>query len=461
MIKHIMATALLWLAVADAFPLYARQQQENTLGNLWAKVEENYVGIRAKTASVDAAKLNERAVKRNMLPQVKAQAQNTYGTYEGSAGAFFPQAGFFNVSGSAVTLDGSSTAANTFGSAIAEWEVFSFGKLRKQNEAAKALYNKSVSEKDAYLLDLKKILSERYIILLYNDAKLDWTEKNAERLNDIRKITSGLSASGLQPAADSLLASSSYVQAMGEYDKWSGLKNASFIKLMELHGDGAIDYTISAGRFGNPSSMDLDSESILSPSHPILNALDEQSNYYMRSGQAQKRASLPSIDILGGYAHGGTGIDPNGTVSGAWKDGFGNTTNNFLAGIGITWDITGLLTNRLKGEQLFKEAEGTKLFQTQYEQAMQADLSASRTKIVQQYEQLQKTRLAVRQSQDAYEMYLARYRSGLIALSELLQIRTLLEQAENAHIDASRDYWILHAHMAELTADFDFLFSNL
>lgn len=461
MIKHIWATALVWFAVVATFPLYAQQQQENTLSSLWLKVEGNYVGISAKTASVDAAKLNERAVKSNMLPQVKAQAQNTYGTYEGSAGAFFPQAGFFNVSGSTAGLQGSSTAVNTFGSATVEWEVFSFGKLHKQNEAAGALYDKSVSEKEAYLLNLKRLLSERYIVLLYNDAKLHWTEKNAERLNDIRKITSGLSASGLRPAADSLLASSSYVQARGEYDKWSGFKNASLIKLLELYGGETVDYTTSAERFRNPSAMNINRESTVNPSHPILNVLDKQSDYYTWSGQAQKRSALPSIRILGGYAHRGTGISPNGTVSGAWKDGFNNTTNNFLAGIGITWNITNLHTNRLKGEQLFKEAKSTKLLQTQYEQAMQADLSASQEKIIQQYEQLLKTKLAVKQSQDAYEMYLARYKSGLIALNELLQIRTLLEQAENVHIEASRDYWLLLAYEAELTANFDFLFNNL
>src|SRR5690606_9349294 len=125
------------------------------------------------------------------------------------------------------------------------------------------------------------------------------------------------------------------------------------------------------------------------------------------------------------------------------------------------WNITSLHTNRLKGEQLFKEAESTKLLQAQYEQTMQADLSASKTKIVQQYEQLQKTRLAVQQSQDAYNMYLARYKSGLITLSELLQIRNLLEQAENTHTEAARDYWLLLAYEAELTADFDFLLNNL
>lgn len=460
MIKHIVVTTVMWLAIVATFPLYAQQQRENTLGSLWSKVEENYPGVGAKISAIDAAKLNERAVKGNMLPQISAQAQNTYGTYEGSAGGFFPQPGFFNVSGS-VPLDGSSTAANTFGSAIVEWELFSFGKLRKQNEAAGALYNKSVSEKDAYLLNLKKILSERYIILLYNDAKLKWTEKNVGRLDDIRKITSGLSASGLRPAADSLLASSSYVQAMGEHDKWNGYKNASLIKLLELYGDDSVNYIASADRFGNPTEKNLNGVNTFNPSHPILDALDKQSEYYTLSGQAQKRASLPSVNLLGGYAYRGTGIGPDGTVSGAWKDGFNNTANNFLAGIGITWNITSVHTNRMKGEQLFKEAESTKLLYSQYEQAMQADLSASQSRIAQQYEQLQKTNLAVKQSQDAYGMYLARYKSGLIALPELLQIRTLLEQAENVHIEASRDYWMLLAYEAELTADFDFLFNNL
>ncbi|MGJ1385845.1 TolC family protein [Sphingobacterium spiritivorum] len=461
MIKHIMATALFWSAVVAMFPIHAQQQKEHTLGSLWSEVEENYPGVSVRISAIAAAKFNQRAVKGNMLPQINAQAQNTYGTYEGSAGAFFPQAGFFNVSGSAIPLGGSSVAANTFGSATIQWEVFSFGKLSKQNEAAGALYHKSVSEKDAYLLNLKKALSERYIILLYNNAKLQWVEKNAKRLNDIRKITSAMSASGLRPAADSLLASSSYVQAMGEHDKWKGFVKAAYIKLLDLYGHDTINYTASANRFENMAENRFGKSKIINVSHPVLDALDKQSEYYMLSGEAQKKSSLPSINLLGGYAYRGTGISPNGTVSGAWKDGFNNTTSNFLAGIGITWNLTSLYTNRMKGQQLFKEAESSRFLHAQYEQAMQADLSAAQAKIIQQYSQLQKTKLAVQQSKDAYHMYQARYKSGLITLSELLQIRILLEQAENAHIEASRDYWVLLAYEAELTADFDFLFNNL
>jgi outer membrane protein TolC len=459
MIKQIMVATVMWFAIAAVCPLYA-QHKEPTLGSLWHKVEESYPGVGAKMTAIDAAKFNEQAVKSGMLPQVKAQAQNSYGTYEGSVGAFFPQAGFFNVSGATDALNGNAMAANSFGSATVEWELFSFGKLRTEHKPANALFGKAVSEKDAYLLSLKKALSERYISLLYNDAKLHWTKKNAERLDDIRNITSGLSAAGLRPAADRLLASSSYIQAMGEHDKWSGLAKAAFIKLLELYGGETVDYAVSADRFVNPTEK-YPTENTVNPSHPALDAWDKQSRYYSLSSRAQTKASMPSFRLLGGYAFRGTGINPKGTASDDWNDGFNNSTSNVLVGVGITWNITSLHTNGLKSKALYKEAESTKLLHSQYEQAMQADLSASQTKILQQHEQLQKTKLAVRQAGDAYDMYLARYRSGLIALSELLQIRTLLEQAENIHIEASRDYWMLLAYEAELAADFDFLFNNL
>ncbi|RAV29966.1 TolC family protein [Sinomicrobium soli] len=438
------------------------QPEQHTLGELWPVVEKHYPGIGAKISAMDAAKFGERAVRSDRLPQVKAQAQNTYATYEGSAGAFFPQPGFFNVSGAADVPEGSSSMApNSFGSATVEWELFSFGRLHKRNEAASARYRKRVSEKEAYILHLKKVLSERYISLLYNDARLNLAVKNTERLDDIRHITSGLSAAGIRPAADSLLASSSYVQSRGEYDRWSGYRKAALIRLLELYPGDTVDYGASSRRFSDPAGNHFNGENTVDQAHPALSVLNRQSEYYALSGKAQKRASLPSLRLIGGYAYRGTGIASSGTISSKWRDGFSNTADNILVGIGITWNITGLHSNRLKGESLFKAAESTKLLRLEHEQAMQAGLSASRAEVLQQYERLQKTSLAVKQSQEAYGMYLARYKTGLIALSELLQIRSLLEQAEGNHIEASRDYWMLLAYEAELTADFDFLFNNL
>ncbi|MGO1597049.1 MAG: TolC family protein [Sphingobacterium sp.] len=459
--KNILASTVLWFAITATPSLYAQQHADRTLGSLWPKVEKDYPGVAAKMAKIDAIKFQEQAIRSRALPQVNLQAQNTYGTFLGSPGAFFPQPGFFNVSGSVPQVNGSSTAANTFASATVEWELYQFGKIRDEHQAAATRHERTVEERDAYLLELKKVLSERYIQLLYSEAKLNWTDKNVQRLDSIQTITAGLSAAGLRPAADSLLASSSLEQAKGEREKWVGSQQASCHRLQELYGDGQIDYQASSARFIDPRPLTRASREGSMRAHPALKALDKQAEYFTVSAKAARKSALPALRLLGGYAARGSGIQANGHASAAWKDGFSHGTSNFLAGIGLTWNLTRLHTAGLKSAELRKEAERTQHLHTRYMQARQAEFAASRSNVQQHYRQLEKTRLAVEQSKAAYTMYFARYKSGLIALTELLQIRTLLEQAENAHIRAARDYWLLLAIEAELAADFQFLFTNL
>ncbi|MEZ7498543.1 TolC family protein [Flavobacterium sp. Arc3] len=459
MVKPLLTVTIVWLVLGISFPLYAQKFPE-TLGTLWKNVEENYSGIKVKHSSADAAALNERAVKSNMLPQIKAQAQSTYGTYNGGGGAFFPQAGFFNVSGDA-SLYGASLSANSFVSAVVDWEVFSFGKLRKENQAARAATNKKNSEKDAYLLSLKKLLSERYITLLYNKTKLSWNEKTLERLNEIRSITSGLSKAGLKPAADSLLASSAYTQSLAANYKLEGNSSAALIKLQELSAKEAFELNSSLTQFSTPVAYLEHRNGLIENSHPILTTLKHQADVFNSKSAVEKSASLPSVHFLGGLSYKGSSINDDGYVSGKWQDGFSNNVNNFLAGVRITWNISNLLTNSYKSQGLTKEAESIENLHAQYEQTMQADLTAVQVRISQQFKQIEKTTTAVKQAGDGYKMYLSRYKSGLIGLNELLQIQQLFEVAENSHLEASREYWMLVAYEAELTSNFNFLFTNL
>lgn len=451
------ASIFLWLTLAGP-ALYA-QQKQHTLGDLWSLVEKNYPGIEAKQSAFESAKYSERAIKSNALPQAKMQMQNTYGTYEASSGGFFQQPGLFNVNG-ANGLSGSSTTASTYGSATLEFELFAFGKQQKENKAAEMLTLRSSTDKEAYLVTLKKELSTRYIQLIYNNAKLKWIDQNAARLYDIQKSAAGLSRSGIKPAADSLLAYSSYIQALAEKDNLVGNKIESTERLNELHGLDGVEYSYSASGFIKPEFADAHLAT-LNPSHPFLETFVKQSAYHELSGSAQKRAALPSIKLMGGYAYRGSGIGSTGSVSGSWADGFSNSSNNVLVGLGLSWNLTSLHTNRLKANAQFKEAEKTRFMQSQYELQMATNLKATKSKIGEQQKQLIKTAEAVEHVSAAYNMYMARYKSGLITLTELLQIRMLLEQAENNQIEASRSYWLQVVNEAELTNNFDFLFNNL
>lgn len=460
MIKLTMVTTTMWFTMASAASLYAQHAPKATLGTLWSEVANAYPGIKAKNATIGSAEFNLEAVKSKALPQLKAQAQNTYGSYEGIAGAFFHQEGQFNVTGGKDVLERGG-AANSFASTTLQWEVFSFGHLRNKTQAATAQLSSVISQKEAYVLHLKKELAQRYISLLYSGAKQHWMANNQARLDTINKIASALSLAGIRPEADSLLAASTYLQAMGDHDKWSGFRQAAEIKLLEISGKQSIDYAASEQRFIHVETPYIGNVNSVNVHHPELEALNFQSRYFAYRGQAEKSISLPSLKLLGGYAYRGSGIGANGTISHSWQSGFQNTITNYLAGIGITWNITNLKTGHLKSAAFLKKAEEAQYLKDQHKEALEAELSSTQSKITWQFAQLHKTKLSVIKAKKAYQMYLARYKSGLITLTELLQIRSLLEKAEDSHIEASNAYWQLLANEATITADFDFLFNNL
>lgn len=459
--KHLFTTAVVGVITLTSQLGYTQNTPQQSLSDLWNKTEQNYVGLQAKNATVEAAVQHYKASKTDALPQLRIQAQNSYGSFEGSNGAFFPQPGFFNVSGNPDAFEGADNTMNTFGSAVVEWEVFAFGKQKQATKATKASLNKSIADKEAYAIQLKKELTTRYIRTLYHEANLDWTQKNTNRLNEVQKITAGLTAAGMKPQADSLLAHSSYLQALSQQDLWQGNKESSVIYLNELIGESLESDSFPTERFLTNPTSDLNTEKEIEQNHPFLQSLEHQSESLMHSSKSIARSGLPTFKILGGYAVRGSGIEKSGYVSDRWKDGFSNSVDNYLVGVGLTWNFTTLFTNKHKQENFSKQAKSVDFQKEQYSQQMKAQLESSVVRINEQQKQLQKTKQAIEQAHQAYTMYLARYKSGLIALSELLQIQSLLQQAEKTHIEASQQYWLQLVAQATLTTDFQFLFNNL
>lgn len=436
------------------------QQRVGQLNTLWGEVQRSYPGLEAREAVVESAKMEEKFIFGERLPQLRAQTQNSYATYEGISGAFFPQPGLFNVS-SANGLTGPSWTFNTYASSTLEWELFSFGKNNYKSKAAQSKTHRAESEQEAYQLHLQKDLSQRYLQLLYNETKLETNQDNVDRLNTIRKITSGLARAGLKSAADSLLASSSYNQAMGDNEHLKGKKQAALIQLLELTNGKEANYLGSVAQFLNPLDDTLNKITEIDPAHPILTALDEQRKNLDYQGKSEASAALPSINLIGGYAYRGVGIGSDGAVSDHWNDGFSNSVTNGLVGIGMTWNISDLYTQKQRAGSLKKQAESEGHRHQQYKQQMETELAAIQNKLSRQYVEVEKTNTGQQQANDAYQMYLSRYKSGLMDLSNLLQIQILLEQAEKKHIDAAFGFWMLMASEAELIADFSHVFNNL
>ena len=226
MIKYqlYLATILLLLVSTRS---YSQSEQHISISQIWDAAFANYPGLTEKNANIREAEYRKTEVQNGFLPQVHVQLQNTYGSYSGSTGAFFPLPGIFNISGNN-RLDGQPNAASySYGSVLMDWTLFEFGKQRKELEAAKYAVEEAESNFNAAKLQLQTKVTRLYTNILYNQTKLEWAKENATRVKEILSLSKSLSEAGLKPGADTLLASSSYLQTLAELDDWAGQLTSS------------------------------------------------------------------------------------------------------------------------------------------------------------------------------------------------------------------------------------------
>lgn len=243
-------------------------------------------------------------------------------------------------------------------------------------------------------------------------------------------------------------------------DNTNGLMLSAIEKLKEFYPEKIDGAQLGSTHFLDPALL---SEMKLGGniSHPFIETLQFEADYFEKKAESQRKSALPSIKALAGYAYRGSGINNQGYSSGNWIDGFSNPANNFLVGLGVTWNLTSVYTNSKKANAFRKESERFLYLEEQSKMAIQVETSALEKTISAQFDELGKQAEAVKKAESAYEMYFARYKSGLIGLTELLQIQQILETAENNQINAAKDYWKQVINLAEMTTDFNYLFNNL
>lgn len=433
------------------------QNQPTDLKQVYQATLEQYPGLDIKKAEIKEKEYQAKRTKAKQLPQAKVQMQNSFGTLESSTGAFFPLAGTFNVTGNPAS-EGSSTTMNTYGSVLAQWEIFTFGKFKKENEAAGFKIKEAESNFESYEIFLKSTVSRLYLSIIYNELMLNWADRNTLRVKDILDVSTSLANAGLKPGADTALASSSYLQIQSDLNLWKGILEGSKYQLNEFTAVDIKEITVNTRPFLDFNSLGTHI-AIPNTQHPYLNTINHQIDYQKSLEQSAGRAALPSLSVLGGYSARGSGAGSE-TVSNHWKDGFSNGKTNYLVGLGITWNLTGIYDSKIEQKRIQQNKIATRALYKQQESQMHSGINSTQALISEQSQQVSKTKASVEKAQEAYQLYRKRYESGLINLTELLQIQSLLQQAEKKEIEAFKDLWMQFIIQSELTNDFTTLFDT-
>ena len=406
-----------------------------------------YPGLQAEVSSIKSADYDYRLAKQKILPDLNLQAQNTFGTFEGAAGAFVPLPGFFNVSGEGIN---GNTAVNTMASATLKWDFLRFGKYRDQIDLAQINQEQAQTGFDIKVLELRHQITKAYFGWIHGKAMQDWAKREAERNKSLVKLSSSLVQSGLAAAADSLIASTRLKQAIAQQKKWEGQTNRFQNQLLEYTGTELMNENIPQPFFSIEKAEINDS----ALSHPLITAKEQQDKALKVRQKMVNHQVLPDVSLLAGGLVRGVGF---GDDNQAFQDSYELPISNYLVGVGLTWNLSqwyskGLKTRKVQQEQerVSQEKEVVKRSLNEQQNSLQFHIEKSK-------EEIQEAEDAYRSASESYRLFKVRYESGLINLTTLLQIQQTLQFTEKARIQAYYDYWQYWNNYAYTQADFSML----
>ncbi|MGA9652144.1 TolC family protein [Pedobacter sp.] len=444
-----------YLILAGSSAVYAQDSPYITLQQAFEQSEQRYPGITQREAVLSEFQLRKVETRARALPQLQMQMQNTYGSFEGNNGAFIPVPGVFNVTGNTADANGHVNAvSNTFASAVMDWKVFEFGRQRKAVEAAEYQVRGAAEGLEGSKLALKAKVAGLYFNILYAEAALDWSEKNLLRMGQILESSKSLAEAGLKPGADTSLVASSHAQARAYRSEWLGRYRASLESFREVMDVPAGKLPLEIFYRYKMQAKTYDSVRL---SHPYLQVLENEVGYQTAQQSLAGKNALPSLSILGGLSARGSGINGRGGFDGSIGAGYGNYANNYLVGIGLTWNLTNIYSSGISRKRIGESVRSTQARYDLQRLQMQTTLRAQYESIAAQYQKLAQQETAVAKAESAYALYLSRYEGGLINLTELLQIQLLLQGAEKERIESTQKMWALLTSQAELAGDFNFL----
>ncbi|MEO7488768.1 MAG: TolC family protein [Ferruginibacter sp.] len=438
------------------------QKKVYSLAEIWQKTLEQYPSLSSKEYQLEKQQLNKELVSKERLPEVNVQSQQSYGSYKGVSGAFFPQAGIYNVNGSNKALTGQpASIGNLYTSAVIQWNILQFGKIKTKLKVADAAIQISNAALTQEVFQLQVAAAQQYFAVMQSASLLSVNKADVQRLSDLFELSKAQANAGLRPGADTFLVKSDYYQVRGRVNEQQAKLGTAMLQLGSLIGEDVNRFTIDTSAYAiTNSEKELPSANSLS-THPYLEYLKATTNYAGASLDAVKRLPYPSVGLLAGIGTRGSGIGDNGIANNSFSAPWQNSITGYLVGVGLTWNLSSLYQNKVKQKIAEKEIASA---HANYEEAsvqIKTSYNVAVSNWQQQKEKLSDSRIALEASQQAYELYVTRYESGLINLIELLQIQKTLQAAENIYVQAKAEYWHEMINQTASTGNLSFLSGQL
>lgn len=420
--------------------------QTVTLPHALERSVQNFEKIKAKEAIVKASKENITYQKSRYLPDFTLMAQQSYGTINAQNGPLYSYGGLGSAATSMPLQEQNWNAA--FGSlylANINWDLFTFGKIKKQVAVAKADENVAQKDLDQVKFQHQVKVGATYLNLIAAQRIKYVQDKNLERALVVETTTKSRAESGLIPEVDYSLAKAEAANAKSAVIKAYDMELDHSKSLAVLLGDDYQTYTLDS-LFTAKTPAILPEITANTSKHPIL---EWQNSAILKSEQQQKLQTalgLPTLSAFGVIQGRGSGFDwnyvqDNSAFSKSYSDGIGIDRSNYVIGFNLSWNLTNLYRYSSKNrEQKFV----TQSLKNEYEymnQELIAQQKLANDKLKNAYENFEDTKIQVTAATEAYNQHTALYNNGLTTIVDLTQSFYTLNRAEVEYEIAQNNIW--------------------
>lgn len=405
----------------------------------------NYETIKSKTYLTESAKENIKNSRSMFLPEIKASAQQVYGTANSVLG---PQYGFGEGITSTAMPQESQNWDAAFGALYLinfNWNVFSFGQLKNNIELSKSEYRRSVAELQQEKFNHQIKVAGAYFNLLAIQQVVEVQRKNVERVEILLKTVESLTQSGIKPDVELSIAEAELAKAKISLLKSEDKEIEYAINLSVLIGSERKAFSLDDNYISSvPQNKHFDNNPNIT--HPSL--LQKQSiiDISKQKTKVYNTEGLPQINLIGSIAGRGSGfgydyISNNNSLSHSYKDGIKIARSNYLFGIGVSWNFTSLIRNKSKVAAQRSVSKAAEMEMQLTDNELRAMIDYADEKILITQNQHKESLKQVKAASESYLQYLTMYKSGLADIAEVAQAMYTLAASESEEKVLSINIW--------------------
>lgn len=418
---------------------------------------QNYPSIRAREAMLRSGQAAVAETKDHRLPSLNLYEQVDAGTSNNLGAAYFSAGIVPSLSGVSARPENLGTVSSgNIGAAYLQWQVTNFGGFRAEVREAYSRLKVDSMDVQKEQFYIASIVLQSYLDLIrnYELSQVQW--ENLQRADTIRMAIRNYVLSGLRPGVDSSLASAEYSKARLD---WLDVYNRFSQSKVQLSLLTALDTAAIGPDLGNETLLFRNMDSSISgmsdrgslggesgqagaaTGHPFLNYFHSIYENGQAMEQLIRKSYFPKVYFLGAGWMKGSSINADGSFDRGLSSGLGYTRSNYLAGLGVTYDLFNLRREKDRlNVQRFQTESALHNYEEQKRSLDNANLQASvnlRTAVA----KFDEIPVQLGAATDAYRQRLTQYNAGLANIIDLTSALNVLNRAQTEMIDAKDGVW--------------------